>query len=176
MPLRNRGSQHAGEAPPKEYESTMVANERSYILLSFSGSQNGNGTVSADTIYKNLMDQRIWFISRKPKYLVPGAVVLFYQSAMGVRGNATVAQVYDNSRADFEALENLGLYQLRFKLALSGIQKFEKPIPLGPMVHDLEFVANKKYWGHSVRGTPRQIPAVDFNKILEATRITALFS
>lgn len=116
------------------------------------------------------MNQKVWFTVRKAKNFTAGSVVVFYQSGTGVRGYATATEILDNSKSDFESMQNLGLYQLRFRINLKEIIQFENPVALGPMVDHLGFVANKKYWGHSVRGTPRPISSEDFQKIVEASK------
>ena len=127
------------------------------------------GNVSASRIFQDLMNQKVWFTVRKAKNLTADSVVVFYQSGTGVRGYATVTEILDNSKSDFETMQNLGLYQLRIRINLEDIVQFDDPVALGPMVDNLEFIANKKYWGHSVRGTPRSISSKDFQKIVKAS-------
>lgn len=146
------------------------ANHASCMLLSFSDSHNVSGKVPASTIFDTLTKKHVWYVIRRPAKLVAGTNVLFYQSAVGIRGYATLVQIVENNASDMSWMRNLGLYQLRFRLDIADVVKFETPVPLGPMVNELEFVANKKFWGHSVRGTPRIISLTDFNRIVSASK------
>ena len=139
----------------------------SYVLVAYSGSQGASGLVSATRIFDDLSRRNVWYTTRRAKGLNSGCTLIFYQAGLGITGYATVVEVSDNDRIDNEVLQNFGLYHLRFKIRLSNVIRFSVAVKLGPIVSDLDFITNKKYWGHSLRATPRSISAADFQKILD---------
>ena len=89
---------------------------------------------------------------------------MFYQSGAAVRGYASVAQVdeaNDNDRV--EMLSRNGLHEVVTRIGLVDTHEFTKPICVAPLVDQLDFVKNKRYWGHSVRTFPRIINELDLN-------------
>ena len=97
---------------------------------------------------------------------------MFYEAASGIRGYAEIETVSDATALDQESLLQFGLYHLAVKLSLTGMVVFPKPIELGPLVERLDFVSNKRFWGHSLRATPRTISKKDFDTILAAQPAT----
>lgn len=143
------------------------------ILVAFANSHINTRAVTSNEIFENLTNRFIWYVPRRTKSLVEGVAVLFYQAATGFRGHAIVTEILDASYCEMETLRNLGLYQLTTKLCLKEITVFTDPVKLGPIVNDVDFVTNKRYWGHSLRSTPRRISAKDFETITsEATACT----
>jgi hypothetical protein len=140
------------------------------VLLSFCDSLGISGVVPAGRIFDELIRGGIWYVPRRSKDLVEGTTVLFYQAQSGARGYATVNQVLDATGADQEILRQRGLHHLAIKLRIADIVVFSNPVRLAPIVSRLDFVTNKKYWGHAVRSTPRTIPALDFETIVAAAQ------
>ncbi len=134
------------------------------LLLAFSKGMSQQGSsVPASTIFDNLLRQKVWYLHRRSQYLIAGkTTVLFYQSGEGVRGFAKVVSVDDITNADRDALQRYGLSHLSIRLELDDVEVFRKSVQIAPLVNRLDFVANKKYWGHSVRTTPRTINDRDF--------------
>jgi hypothetical protein len=137
------------------------------VLLAFSGSSTNSGIVKASRIFDSLIGRRLWYVPRRSKDLVVGSIVVFYEAGSGVRGYATVSEVTDAEPIDQGSLVQFGLYHLPVKIVLSDIVIFESPVQLGVLVDRLDFVSNKKYWGHSLRATPRTISHKDFETILD---------
>ncbi len=138
------------------------------VLLAFSGSSTNSGNVPSGRIFDSLIGRAVWYVPRRSKDLVPESRVVFYEAKAGVRGYATIADVSDATPSDQGTLVQFGLYHLAIKLSLANIVVFSKAVHLGPLVHQLDFVSNKKYWGHSLRTTPRTISSGDFEKIVDS--------
>jgi hypothetical protein len=135
-------------------------------MLAFSKSSTGSGLVRAARIFEDLLGRRVWYVPRRSKDLIVGTSVLFYQAGAGVRGTARVLALSDATAYDRNSLREYGLYHLNIRIDLSDIEVFAGPIRLGPIVDQLDFISNKKYWGHSLRLTPRSISQADFEKII----------
>ncbi len=149
---------------------SVQANHSKIVLLAFSNSRNAAGVVPAGRIFEELMQNSIWYAPRRSRDLVQGATVLFYQAGSGARGHAQIVTVADATATEQPRLHNYGLYHLSVKLHLTDIVLFARPVTLAPIVSQLEFVANKRYWGHSLRSTPRSITFADFRTIVAAAQ------
>lgn len=136
------------------------------VLLAFSHSATETGVVPAGRIFDDLIRRSTWYVTRQPKELIQGSQVLFYQAGEGMRGYATVANVSIASLSDQGSLRRFGLFHLTTKLELTEIVVFSKPVKLAPIVEKLDFISNKKYWGHALRATPRAISLSDFKTIV----------
>jgi hypothetical protein len=142
------------------------------VLVAFSNGTSHNGPVPASKIFDDLRSEGFWYLPRGSRYLVPNeSTVVFYQSGAGVRGHARVVSVEDASEAEQSSVRTrFGLPQIAIKLGLDHVEVFRSPVPIGPLVNDLQFVRNKKYWGHSVRTSPRTINDHDFSVLKAAAR------
>jgi|GEM_PF-2878782 len=148
----------------------MPIEQRQHLILVFGDTRTDQRTVKAREILDELIKQDLWFLPRRSKHLKPGAELLFYQSGTGVVALATLRGTCDVVNADRALLQRLGIYYLTTKLILANVRNFRRPIPLRPLVHDLTFVTNKEYWGHSLRFTPRAISAKDYDRIIQSGR------
>ncbi len=145
----------------------MPKSSAKIVLLTFSGSSTNSGSVKASRIFDSLIGRRVWYVPRRSKDLGAGSTVLFYEAGSGIRGYATVSEVSDAKPVDQKSLTQFGLYHLAIKLVLSDVVVFDKALELGLLVDRLDFVSNKKYWGHALRSTPRTISYKDFETILD---------
>jgi hypothetical protein len=136
------------------------------VLLAFSDGHNNAGAVPASEIFDHLIRQSVWYVPRCPRNLADESIVLFYQAGAGIRAYAKVTGVFQATDTDQNQLRRYGLYHLSIKLTLRDIVIFPTPVTLQPIVQHLDFVSNKKYWGHALRSTPRSISIADFKRIL----------
>lgn len=134
------------------------------FIVSFSNGLGLASPIPAGLIFDDLMGRNLWYLPRKSS-ICEGDTVLFYQSGTGVRGQGNVVAISAVAAADNSVLSRYGLPHLTVRLTLSEIQVYVHPIELGPLVGRLQFVANKRHWGHSLRNTPRAISEHDFCEI-----------
>jgi hypothetical protein len=134
-------------------------------VLAFNDSQVRERKIPAGEIFSTLMERRLWYC-RRSNVVTPGTTVLFYQSRVGFRGFAKIGAVGELRVQDRELLRSLGLPFLTVYLSLSEVTIFATPVSMQPLVDQLDFVTNKKRWGHSVRFTPRQMSSKDFKVLV----------
>lgn len=134
------------------------------VLLSFSDGVSARGPVPASQIFSDLVAEGVWYLPRASRYLLPNeTTVLFYQSGSGIRGYALVLDIKEASEGEREKLNvRYGLSRILVKIRLGHVEVFPKPVPIGPLAQELQFVKNKVHWGHSVRTSPRTINDADF--------------
>jgi len=126
--------------------------------------------VSGNDIFDKLFRKGQWYVRSNRKALVPGERLLFYQKRLGFRGCGRLIEVSGVTSEDTGQLNSLGINWFTIRLALADCHEFKHPIALKPLVQDLDFVSNKKFWGQSVQNTPRVISLSDYDKILNAIR------
>jgi hypothetical protein len=150
-------------SPPRRPLQDQWANGP-IVLVAFSNATSLNGNISASKIFNDLMLERTWYLPRSSRYLIPNeTTIVFYQSGAGVCGYASVLDVAEATEGERALLSaRFGLPRITTKVRLGSIQIFVLPVPLGPLAKDLQFVANKVHWGHSVRTSPRTINDADF--------------
>lgn len=136
------------------------------FLVTFSNGVGSAGPIPAGQIFSELINLGRWYLPRRSS-IAGGATILFYQAGVGIRGEATVLNVLEATQNDRDYLKKYGLFHLTVRLALGQQHVFEEPVSLAPLVNDLAFVTNKKYWGHSLRFTPRVITEADYNLIVQ---------
>lgn len=149
---------------------TTDASQKQIILAVFSDSF-AQRKVLSDEIYDYLIERHIWFMPRLSPKCGRGTVIAFYQAGSGVRGYAVIADASPCSVKDEHILKQFGLRHLKVRLDLEDTVTFGEPVLLRPIVDRLQFVTNKKFWGHSVRMSPRRISDEDFNVILCQARV-----
>ena len=140
----------------------------SHALVVFGSVETPKGTLAADVIFEKLMADRRWFFRRFPRLLSHGSRVLFYQSAVGIRGEATVEDM-SLKRTDVLA-GSLVCLPFGTEVVLKDVLVYSEPVPLKDIVADLEFVKDKKYWGNSLRTSPRSISKRDYEFIATRAR------
>ena len=97
---------------------------------------------------------------------------MFYQNGSGIRGAATLNSIDRIPTSERPLMASIGVERFRVKLSFQTWHTFTKPVPLRSLVHGLNFVANKAYWGHSLRGGPRPIDEHDYYLIMNAAAAT----
>jgi len=144
----------------------MTEKGESYILMAFGKIEGQNARISAGSIFGQLFDAGVWYTTRPSRVLAPGARVLFYQNGAGFRGHAVIDAVVDDA---LETPLGGGLFvAFSQRISLVQMHKFKTALDPRPLVGALEFISNKKYWGHAFRSTPRQISKKDFLMIIRS--------
>lgn len=154
----------------KSPDDTLVSaeNDRPAILIAFGDLQSSHGLVQASRVKRMLFDQKIWFVPKNNKSMIAGAKILFYQRSMGAIATADLIGVGRPSKEDAGALYQLGLSHFEVKLDIANVDEFLEPVSFRPLVEQLGFLTNKKYWGTSLRFASRSIPTPDLEIILKA--------
>jgi hypothetical protein len=146
----------------------VTVNAEQHALVAFGDIEGPNRPVLAEQVFSRLFRNAYWLIARPSRVIAPGVRMLFYQNEIGFRGHAVVAEIMDNSqRAPFGNDIFLAFSQ---EVRLTDCHEFLTPVSARALVHDLDFVANKKYWGHAFRSTPRSISQGDYMTIVRAAR------
>jgi hypothetical protein len=97
---------------------------------------------------------------------MPGSYVLCYQNGAGFRGHAAIGEIADDAPdAPFGKDSFLSFSQ---RLSLVETKRFSVPLDPRPMVDALDFISNKRYWGHAFRTTPRKISKKDYLAVLRS--------
>lgn len=142
------------------------------VILAFGDTIGPDGSkVPASALYAQLELARAWFLPRSHGSLRRTHRYLFYQNRTGVRGEAMLASFGRIGPEERPRLRGLGIEHFRVKLVFQSWRTFEEAIPLGPLVRVLDFVKNKTYWGHSLRGGPRAIGKADYLRIIDTLAV-----
>ncbi len=127
--------------------------------------------------WKVVRDYKIWGVAERHRTPISsvkvGDQLLFYvigetinnmRYESGICGSAEAAsEVFKDARRIF-ASEKTENYPLRIRL--SNVVSFEKEVPFKPLIHELDFIKNKRKWsGHLQGKAMRQISESDFDKI-----------
>lgn len=157
---------------PKESIVKVATSEakHSNVVVSFADSVAEHGVVSAGRIFDDLIGSKLWFLPRLPKALQPNSTVLFYQSGAGLRGYAVVNEIGVVTAKDRSLLSHYGLTHLSVRISLEAVVVFNTPLNLRPLLSRLDFITNKKYWGHNLR-IPTAISKKDFALILKSAAL-----
>lgn len=86
-----------------------------------------------------------------------GDKVAFYKAG---DGNKAVLGTAETSSA-IEPVDG----KMDFAVSLTGIRVWKKPIPMKPLVVELDFVGNKEQWGRYMQGGVIRISEKDYNTI-----------
>jgi hypothetical protein len=137
-----------------------------FVLVAFGDLESGvNEVLSSSQVFEVLFAKHIWYLTRASRSIVPGTMLLFYENGVGVKGEALVKSV--DAVKNFVLQPSLRSF-FKVEVLLKTTRRFRNPVSLRPIVADLDFIANKIYWGHSVRNTPRLISRKDYDRILRA--------
>jgi hypothetical protein len=121
--------------------------------------------IRADAILDSLLTEGCWYMMKVTSAVQPGTKFLLYQNRVGFRASVVVNEIVAEVRRTL--LRAPLTFAFSHRLTLREINKFAKPLALAPLVHELEFVTNKRYWGTALRTSPRAIPESDYNKIMK---------
>ena len=129
--------------------------------------------IPAREIYETLARRGVWLIWRATPYqrdYRAGDRVLFYLARSGqcqFAGTAELAgEPEPTTRGETDMADSLGLIGYDRKLILRNAQRFREGIPIRPLIAELTFIKNKRWWGHSFRQSAIRIPKEDFDRIL----------
>lgn len=135
------------------------------------------GSVSATHIADVLLSQEFWAFSPHTPVqskLKPQDRILIYLAGPSRRhfvAEALLAShVFDANESHKDVLGSLGITYFSKIVALKQIRRFDSPIPIAPLVHDLHFIRNKRYYGHHLRHAIIRIPERDFDLIVSKTK------
>jgi predicted RNA-binding protein len=146
----------------------IAGNKEPRCFISAFGDLATNGhKVAAAKVFEILVSRDRWYLSNRPQALGRGAHLLLYQNGKGVRAFATVEDLLEGTSEDFPLPHSLREL-FTTTVVLAKTVEFDPPINLRPLVDQLRFITNKKYWGQSLRLSPREIPRLDLETILKA--------
>jgi hypothetical protein len=60
----------------------------------------------------------------------------------------------------------LGLTSFEYAIPLEAVQMWESEVPIRPLVGQLRFISNKRYYGHNLRQAAARIAAEDYDLVL----------
>ena len=101
-----------------------------------------------------------------PKALNLPIRAVFYQAGVGVVARATIVGARSTKTLGANPLPGLPTAWFPIALDLEDVRIFDQAIDVRPLIASLEFVSNKRYWGHSFRFSPRRIGAADFDALV----------
>ena len=155
------------EAEPVRGEGKRAALD-SGLLIAFGDMSLPDGrAVSAGTIFRDLMSRGYWLSPRVPTGTFLDSHALFYQSGSGFRSVARITSIQSTTAAEGNIWGSHVASFFRWTIKLVDIEVFEEPLDIRPLIERLGFVVNKRYWGHSLRNTPRRISREDLSLILK---------
>jgi hypothetical protein len=142
-----------------------LGGEGDFALLAFGPAATATRTIPASEIAEQLLGTSLWFISRPSKRIAPGMLLLFYQAGHGVIAESRLASVKPVTLTDIAKLNQLGLSYMQYRLDVTAVRFYCEAVRIGPLVDSLDFISNKRYWGHSLRLTPKSISTADASLI-----------
>lgn len=134
-------------------------------MVTFGKIATRQSIISADHILSQLLSQKCWFTTKLTRSIGPGTKLLFYQNGAGFRASAVVSDVVHERQ--WTILQEAISFAFNYRLMLTDIEMFERPIALGALVNELTFISNKLYWGTALRSSPRSIPLDDYLTIMK---------
>jgi hypothetical protein len=147
---------------------------RSHLLIVFGALDwfegNQRRTTLGLDLFNDLAGKRhLWYCAR-PVHVEDGALALFYLKRTGVVARATIDKVTAIEKSDLPLLSAYGLAgYFHTALRLSNIVRINPFIALKPLIPKLDFINHKgKFWGTSLRASPRVISKTDFDRIMSA--------
>lgn len=144
----------------------MTYSEAGCFLTCFGKLTAGNVTLSADDVFDLLFDARRWYLPRTHRATTVASLMIFYQNGRGARGSAKVAR--QRELGDRFLLPSVFRSQFTVSLVLQDCVRFESAVSLKELIDQLDFITDKRYWGQSLRSSPRPISLKDFKTILTA--------
>lgn len=136
------------------YENAYPQQTTNSLLIVFGDINFTAQKVTGEKVYHYLTSRNVWFVSKCPRSAVSGMPILFYQSGVGFRGTATVANIGRTSASDGKDFSMIPLGSYPTKITLRNLHTFADPLDPRPLLQELSFVTNKKYWGHAFRNSP----------------------
>lgn len=134
--------------------------------------------ISAETIADTLLKARFWAFTEHAQgraRLTPGDRVIIYLAGRGRQHFVAAAEVQSTSRdpqeREKEILSQLGLSFMRFTVPLSGVRKFDSPIPIGELIERLRFIKDRKHYGLHLRSPVVRITEDDYNLIMSQASV-----
>lgn len=150
---------------------------QSHYILIAGDIYDDDHVVPARQIYDALVDRGLWLIWRETPYqreYQEGDRVLFYLARSGKCNIVGAAELVDGpepaDQEEMQAGDKLGLIGYDRKLRLRKVQRFPEGVQIRPLIPELTFIKNKKWWGHSFRQSAIRIPKEDFDRIIARAR------
>jgi hypothetical protein len=132
---------------------------------------------SGRTIAKTLAAESVWLASTYTPYrkdYKAGDRVLFYVAGRGERcfvGSAAIGGATTGATAADRALaRRLGLEGFAERIPLTAVKLWDPPVPIAPLLPDLQFVTDKQNWGLHLRQAAKRIPVADYDLVVGARR------
>jgi predicted RNA-binding protein len=129
--------------------------------------------IRAKEICESLLRRRIWLIWRETPYQRDyrvGDRVLFYLARSGKCNFVGLAELDSEpepaTTEEIDMGEALGLIGYDRKVRLRNIRLFSESIPIRPLIEELTFIKDKRWWGHWFRQSAMRIPQKDFERVL----------
>jgi len=149
--------------------------ETNYYLFIVGKQMDDEGAdIASKAIFGKLIATGSWYLADYTAFrrdYKPGDRIVFYLAGRGSRyfvGTAVVAgAVVEVGKANRGILCDFGLYGYKYELPLSDIVVWDNPKPIKPMVPDLAFIKDKRYYGLHLRQGAARISESDYRLIVE---------
>ncbi len=125
-----------------------------------------SGPVSASTVLQSLFDRSMWFFSARSRYLVPNTPLLFYETRRGITAIGRVGTVENVGQGDTAFLNSWGISNYKIKISLKKTRVLPAVISMLPIIDQLDFIRNKRYWASYLQRSPVRITQHDYDLIV----------
>lgn len=145
-----------------------------YIFVA-SRVETGSQVAYARDIAKRLLENHVWLFSDRAPHvqrMTAGDKVLVYLAGPGERvfiATAVLAEpMREASEREKHYLKDLGLTWFTRAVTIKDVRWFDNAVEIAPLVPDLAFIGNKKYYGHYLRQAVAKIPGEDYERVVAA--------
>lgn len=137
----------------------------------------GSGDLTVRKILRARLESQSWPLNRETPHqeaLSDDDRVLFYGTGTGPDGQRFLASAriagpaQSISRGTSHSKEWRGkAYSASAQVPIQDPTLFSDPVKIRPLLSDLEFIGNEKYWGVHLMGGVRRIPPGDYKLVVE---------
>jgi hypothetical protein len=156
---------------PTQTRDSVQSEPDHYILIAPSVEREPK--TDGREITETLANSNVWLVSQdmpfrrsykrgdRALFFVPGPRARYFLGDAVVAGPVAEATPQDKRLAD-----QLGLQGFEERIPLESVRVWKEPLPIRPLVLDLQFVKHKQSDGLGLRQAAALIPAEDFQLIL----------
>lgn len=139
-------------------------------LVAYGDLHGRGGLLRADSLFRALVGDRIWLLSRGRRMLRPGMKLYFYKTRAGLTGRATIVEIRETPEVPTGIETIRAGARFRYSVVLDDVCEFEPPVLLQRLLPKLELFTGRteKNWGSRIRQTPVALSSDDQAVIEEA--------
>lgn len=85
-----------------------------------------------------------------------------------ISGAYQIEEKFEETKAIFSVPSHMGDERFPYRFKIKRLSIFHPPIEFKPLIDSLSFITNKKMWSGHLRIAMREIPKIDYEKIIES--------